>query len=331
MRNLISKLMIITIIFLLGILAVQVSVYASNENIEIIQKSNNDYLIYIKDNLTTDFEFAFSNDKNIDKESLSYKVAETDSTNSNANKVAYVNSVTIGMFEQPTYMWAKDSDGNYFVEGVEIDLSKSINENDLEFATNIGNIIEVDTTKTQTTTEEVDGKKITTTVGKVVLTNTTNTNSYSYLLIKLPNSDAYNELANLGIRISKFNSETDMYTKIIVYKSFLELFNELFPVSEDSNWNLVENNEILQPSNTEDGEQYVLWIKETSNGNIVNQDLQILTSSKEYSEEKIVETIITKSPITYDNNTLLFALIALVIATILVFIKIKSIEKKEEK
>ena len=45
----------ITIFSLLGI-----SVYAANENVQIIKKLDTDYLIYVKDNLDKTFEFALS-------------------------------------------------------------------------------------------------------------------------------------------------------------------------------------------------------------------------------------------------------------------------------
>ena len=75
-----TKLIISAIVFTLVIIAMQLSIYATNENVEIVKKSSNDYLIYIKDNLDTDFSFAFSNNKNEDKALLTFKKAETDST-----------------------------------------------------------------------------------------------------------------------------------------------------------------------------------------------------------------------------------------------------------
>ena len=79
MTNLKSKLIVLAIVFILGIIAIQMSVNASNENIQILEKTTGDYIIYIKDNLDTDFEFAFSNDASADKNALTYYSAETDS------------------------------------------------------------------------------------------------------------------------------------------------------------------------------------------------------------------------------------------------------------
>ena len=329
MTNLKFKLIVVAILLILGLAAIHTSVSASNENIQILGKPNGDYLIYIKDNLNEDFEFAFSNDANADKAILEYTSAETDSAYSDANKVAYVNSATIGKFSTPTYMWARIGT-DYILEGVEIDLSKAMNEYDLQYAASLTKEIDVDTTKTNTVKETIDGKKVITTVGKVILTNLNQNSNYSYILIKLPNSDDYNKLMDLATRISKFNSTTNMYTRINIYNEFLNTFNNLIP-SDTDNWINVQENEISQPEDAKDGEQYILWIKESENGQIKKFDVQFLTSYKKYSEEKIMETITTKLPITYDNNTLLIVLAILILVSVVVCIRIKTLKNKEEK
>lgn len=326
MTNLKSKLIVLAIVFILGIIAIQMSVNASNENIQILEKTTGDYIIYIKDNLDTDFEFAFSNDASADKNALTYYSAETDSAESDANKVAFVNNVTKSLFTNTTYMWVKNGT-DYILEGVEIDLSKAIHEYDLQHAATLTKIIKVDTTKTNTTEETVDGKKVTKTVGKVVLTEPGN---YSYILIEEPSSDDYTKLMDLATRISKFNSQTDMYTQIQVYSEFLSKFKNLVP-NQEADWKEVQENEILQPENSEDGEKYILWIKQKDPATqTLNLDIQFLTSHKEYSEEKIMEKITTKLPVTYDNNTLLIVLAVLVLAIIVVCIRIKMLNKKEK-
>ncbi len=329
MKKTISKLIVLIIAFLLSIVIMQISVYATNENIEILEKSNGDYLIYIKDNLNNDFEFAFSNVANADKNSLSYMDSETDGTGENASKVAYVNSVTKALFNQPTYMWARIGT-NYILEGVQVDLSKAMHEYDLQYAASLTKEIDVDTTKTNTVKETIDGKEITTTVGKVVLTNINENANYSYILVKLPNSQEYNKLMDLATRVSKFNSTTNMYTRINIYNEFLNTFNNLIP-SDTDNWIDVQENEILQPEDAEDGEQYILWIRESQNNQTTKLDIQFLTSHKQYSEERIIETITTKLPITYDNNTLLIVLAILILVSVVVCIRIKTLKNKEEK
>ena len=321
-----TKLIISAIVFTLVIIAMQLSIYATNENVEIVKKSSNDYLIYIKDNLDTDFSFAFSNNKNEDKALLTFKKAETDSTEEGANKIAFVNSTTINLFTNPTYMWVKDNNENYIIDGIQIDLNEAIREYELKNISNITKVIPVDSEQTNTTKTEENGKKVTTTLGKVVLPEIQG--SYEYIIVKLPYSTEYEKLFKLATRISKFNNETDMYTKLNTYKEFNKLVEELRPNS-NSNWIKVENNEIEQPNDAEDGTQYVLWLNE-NNGNDSKQDVQFLTSTKKVSEEKITEKITTKLPVTYDSNILLIVLIVLIIAAIVVGIRIKKLSKKEK-
>ena len=75
----------------------------------------------------------------------------------------------------------------------------------------------VATTKTSTTEKEEDGKKITLTVGEVILKN--EEGSYSYIIVKLPNSEKYNNLMKLATKISKFNSETNVKPWVIIIES----------------------------------------------------------------------------------------------------------------
>lgn len=314
--KIIFSLIIFALISLLGM-----TVYASNENIQVIKKSETDYLIYIKNNLNDSFEFAFSNDSSADKTTLTYLSAAQDSSEGE-NYIAYINQYTTAN----KYIWAKKSD-EYILEGIELDLTKAIPEDELTQIQKVTKIIPVDTTKTNTTEETVDGKKVTVTTGKVVMNEE---GDYKYQIIKLPSTDNNNKLMNLANRISKFNTSTDMYTKLEVYKEFNELYNNVVAGLADADWKNVENKEILQPEDTEDGDEYILFIRNQANGTIVT-DAQFLTSKKVYSEEKIVEKITTKLPVTYDNNTLLIVLAIVVLATVIVSVRIKSLENKDNK
>ena len=314
------KLIILALAFILALVILQSVVYASNENIKIVKNDKGEYMIYVKDNETTDFEFAFSKNQSEDKTLLSFKQCESDSQ----TKIAYVDNDSISLFEDntPTYMWVKNGD-NYVLNGIEVDLSKAIKDSDLQYAATITKIIEADSTKTSTTEKTEDGKKITTTVGEIVLKN--EEGNYSYITIKLPNSEEYNNFMKLATKISKLNSKTDMYTQIETYSEFLNLFNSLKPDSE-AGWTNADKNIIYQPEDAEDGDEYVVWIKDNKTDDI---DVQFLTSTKKFSEEKVKELITTKLPVTYDNNILLIVFAIVIVAIILVCIRIKFLNKKE--
>lgn len=311
------KLLVIGLLFIIGIFLIPTIVNAANENVQILQNSSNEYLIYIKGNGNNSFKFGFSNDKNA--EPVLNKVSETDSESGEV--IAYVDSTTISIFDNTTYMWAKYDEGEYILQAVEIDLSKAVKTTDLKTATKITKIIKADTSKTSTS-EQIEGKtKITTTVGEVVLEN----GSYSYIGVKLPNSEDYNNFMKLATKISKINSKTDMYTQIEAYSEFLNLFNSLKPNAE-SGWVKADKNIIYQPEDAEDGEEYVLWIKDNNTEDI---DVQFLISTKQESKEKIKETITTKLPVTYDNNILLVVFAILIVLIVAVTIRIKCLNKKE--
>lgn len=309
MQNLKLKILFLVGIFSL-ILLLGLPVNAANENLQLVKQSETDYLIYINGHLDETFEFAFSDDET---EPTTFYEAATDDVEG-GNYIAYTNQYTTGK-----YMWAKDSEGTYFVEGVELDLTVAIPENELTAIQNVTNKIPVDTAQVQVEEKTINGNKVTVTTGKVVFENEGN---YKYQIVKLPSTAEYNELMDLAERISKINSETDMYTKLGLYTEFNTLYNKVSSELTDT-WITVENQEILQPEDTENGDKYVLWIND---GTVT--DAQFLTSK--YVEEKVVEKITTKLPVTYDNNTLLIVLAILVFSIVVVSIRIKSLKKEDK-
>ena len=204
MRNLKIKIIFIVSLFSLMLL-IGLPVNAANENLQLVKQSETDYLMYINEHLGETFEFAFSNDQT---EPTTFYEAATDEAEG-GNYIAYTNQYTTGK-----YIWAKNSEGTYFVEGVELDLSKAIPENELDAIQNVTNKIPVDTAQVQVEEKTVNGNKVTVTTGKVVFEED---GDYKYQIVKLPGTAEYTELMDLAERISKFNSETDMYTKLGVY------------------------------------------------------------------------------------------------------------------
>lgn len=318
MQNLKSKMIFLLGIFLIVSCLLGISVYATNENVQIVKKSDNEYLIYVKNNLDDSFEFAFSDDNTVDKTTLTYSSAAKDAV-TGGNYIAFINEYTT----EHKYMWVRNSEGEYVLNAVELDLTKAIDNYDLENIQKVTKLIEADTDQVKVEEKDVNGSKVKVTTGKVVLKNE---GDYQYQIVKLPNGEEYNRLMDLAERISKFDNETnlDMYTKLEVYNEFSILFNNLKHNLDYDKWVDVEGNEIYQPSDAKNGDKYVLWIKEGRE----TIDTQFLTSK--YVEEKVVEKITTKLPVTYDNNILLVVLGILVIAIIVVSIRIKSLEKESK-
>ena len=121
-----------------------------------------------------------------------------------------------------------------------------------------------------------------------------------------------------------------MYTQIEIYTEFLKLLDEVAPEDDSSLWIDLEGNEIIQPEDSNDGEEYILYIEEVnSRGSITNADVQFLTATRKESEEKIIEKIETKLPVTYDNNILLIVFAIIIALIVVVSIRIKALSKKE--
>lgn len=319
---------IIIAILFISILGMIYTVNGANENIQIIKKSGNEYLIYISEHMDSQFEFAFSNDQGADKETFGYKSSILDST-SEKNNVAYIdNSLYTTYFSGKTYFWARDLSGKYFAEKVEVDLSKAIEESNVNLINNLTKIIKVDTKNTITTSEVVNEVKVTKTVGKVDVLEEGTT---YYQLVKLPASEEYNEFMKTAEKIANDKIENNMYAKLEVANKFSNYYNRLVPDIDDANWIKVNNNTILQPEESHNGEQYILWLK-TENNRENKIDVQFLTCFEDYKPEVISEKITTKLPVTYDNPILFIILAVLVVAFVVVLIlRNKSEKTKTEK
>lgn len=284
MKNLKLKLITAMVLFISVIIIAQISVYATNESVEIVKKSETEYLIYVKDNLNTNFSFAFSNDQNVNPDALTYVEAAQDAANEQAKKIAFVNSTSIGMFDNDTYMWVKSSD-KYILKGIKIDLSNSITDSELKMANDLTKTIKVDLTQVDQTKETINGVETTKIVGKIVLVENGN---YTYRLVKASMSEDYTNFTKLAEKISKLTDEASFYTKLETYVDFYNMYNRLKNSLSSENWLKVENNVILQPEDAIDGEEYVLWIKDIKNNEISLTDVQFLSCKKEMSQEKIV-------------------------------------------
>jgi len=302
MKN--PKLKLITTAIIFGILAfaINFSVYATNENLEIVKKSEKEYMIYINGHLENDFSFAFSNDKSIEPQNLIYMNSANDSVKDNSNKIAYVNETNIDMFKNTTYMWLKDLSDELKVSALEIDLNDSISIEELNIVNNISKNIKIKLEQEEVVNEvNAEGTKITETVGVVKLEN--ELQNVEYQLVKRPDTGADNDFFALAELIEK-NDFTDIYTQLIASKEFLKLYNEQYATLSTENWKKTENGTIYQPNEAETGDQYILWVKDEE-----IKDVHFLTSYREYDEEFVKEEITTKLPYTYDSNALYIALI----------------------
>ena len=320
---------VVTIIIILAItLGIQSMVLATNEEIQILKKSDSEFILYLKNHMESEFEFSFSNDQPEDvvKENLRYRKSGTDSIE-DGNHIVYIDSeLYTTYFSKPTYLWARTLSGEYFVEGIEIDLNDFVTDEDVEFINNMTEVIEVDTTNTLVTEEEIDDVKITRTIGKIDIKEE---GTIYYQIVNLPASEEYNEFMEIAETIANNQIPSGFYERLEITNEFMKLYNQLVPAIEDANWIEVTDNTILQPEDSEEGEQYIVWLKNEQEGEETKIDVQFMTSFEDYKQEVINEQITTKLPVTYDNP-ILFILLAVLVILFIVLLGIRAIINRKK-
>lgn len=303
-------------------------VLATNEEIQILKKSDSEFILYLKNHMESEFEFSFSNDQPEDvvKENLRYRKSGTDSIE-DGNHIVYIDSeLYTTYFSKPTYLWARTLSGEYFAEGIEIDLNDFVTDEDVEFINNMTEVIEVDTTNTLVTEEEIDDVKITRTIGKIDIKEEGTT---YYQIVNLPASEEYNEFMEIAETIANNQIPSGFYERLEITNEFMKLYNQLVPAIEDANWIEVTDNTILQPEDSEEGEQYIVWLKNEQEGEETKIDVQFMTSFEDYKQEVINEQITTKLPVTYDNP-ILFILLAVLVILFIVLLGIRAIINRKK-
>lgn len=318
------KVVLAIAILALAVLIIPGICYAeegTNDGVVIVKTSTDRYLIYIKDYLDVDFKFALSTDG-----------TETPSifTNFAVDTVDAQNHIAFSETGTEEYLWVKVGD-EIKISGRKIDLTDNITMAELEGIENISKTIEIEIGVSEPVEtmmkDEATGDEYKKTVKVGTVKIITPISNGKYQLVKRLSNEKTNQFFALAELIEK-NNFTDKYAVIKTAKEFTDLKAELRASLSD--WKDVVDATVKQPEDAEDGEQYILWLKEDeSTVNIAMEDVHFLTSVKEESIEKITEDVTTLLPKTYDDNTILFAFIAVVIAIVAVAIRISFLKKKE--
>lgn len=312
-----SKLKILLMIVIVGIFTVGMPIftYAANENTVVVKQEDNSHIIYVKGYLDKEFQFAFSDNKDVAPADAEFENSAKDTANGE-NNIAYTTATTTGK-----YLWVK-TDAK--VENFEIDLTDNILKSELENLNNVSKEIPVELKQEQVVNEvNESGTKITETVGVAKLVKSLSNGQYQ-LVPRTTTTDTENLFA-LAELLEK-NKFTDKYTEIKANKEFLDLKTKLEAELKREDWKKIENDTIKQPKEAQDGEQYILWLKGDN-----ENDVHFLTSFRKEDEEFIEKEIRTKLPYTYDNNTMLVVLAVVIVAIVIVAIRIVVLKKKELK
>ena len=330
-----QRLMLIISVMLIAVM-VFIPSYAkavTDEKLAVVNTSSN-YLIYI-DGLLNDedgFEFALSNSK--DETNLVYENSATDDAE---NAVAYYDAANQKFADvdisKPVYVYVN---GKKDMQGLEVNLTESITQEELDNIEKITKRIPVTTDESVEYSEDVDGLKVTTIVGSVRIEQDENNKNakYSYQMVRLPAEDEkYNALWDLLTEFNKDYNNMSVNEKIKLSTEFSKLYTELINNAE---WTEVKDKDlrIEQPEDAETGTQYILFLKEEADGN-VTYDAQFLTSAQDpfenyenvIKEEQVVVKRTSKLPITGDSIILFIALAVIIVAIILVRRKMKKDSK----
>ena len=332
-------LSVLAIILFIAVIPIAV-LAATNENVSIIStindESKQEYIIYIKETLEQKFKFAFTTNENPGEMDLIYINSISDLVK---NQVAFLDAETyekISQENKPIFMWAKDENENLILKGIQIDLTKSISNENIDNVETLTKRIEVEIADSEedTTTirnENIEGVDEIANVGHVKIIENEKGLTYYYEMTKLPGEEKYNQLMILVEKIKEEYDEMDMYEKIQIGEQFNKLYSE---VTSEAKWQKVENMTIKQPEESVAGDKYIVLLKKVDKKGTTTMDIQFLTAFDSYKPNVIKEEIIvqetTKLPITYDSIALFVALGIIVALVIVVFIRIKKLSNQNE-
>ena len=336
MKNFRTKLatVIIAILVMAFILPIQVlgaDAETADYSVQIIETDNGDYIVYIKDLQNTEFKFAITQSPDTKEIDLNY---EEQSEDDEGNKVVFISAKEYEeISEKDNYLYVKN-DEETIINGEKLDFDSAFTKSQVEYVEKTTKRIETElVTDIIEKDEVVEGVKIKTTVGGLKIIENEGS-KYYYTITKLPTVE-YDTLKELADRINEEYETIDMYSRIELAKEFYELYNTL---AEKQKWQEVEDLTIMQPNDAQKGEQYIVYLKEVNENQEEIIDLKLMTSYREDEEEKIpgrTETKVvketTKLPITGDSIILFVILAVILFVAIIVFIKMRKLQNKEEK
>lgn len=337
-----NNLVLILFLTIMILILLQGFSFAKSENVQMIKKNENEYIIYISDMLNQEFEFAFSNSEEDDN--LIFEEKSGLDKLENGNSIAYIDADIYDNYfkeKEETFLWVKQGD-EYKIEAQKIKLSDALTEEDIEAINNATKKfyngeekVEFEVSQKELPQEETeDGVTITRKIGILKILNGGNA-KYSYNMVKAVDSSNEKRLIELATKINSLKETDDIYKKLSVYSEFKKLYNELQPEADSEGiWTEVKDSTIEQLTDSKTGEQYLVWLKQkTENESII--DVQIMTCKNEMepvyeTQQKVIKET-SKMPITGDNITLFViagALIILIAIVIILKLRNKKADKK---
>ena len=334
MKSFKAKLAILLIaIFTITMLIPVGKVSAANEGIQLIKTADDNIVIYVEGLEKEAFDYALSTTPSATEMDLNYINSVLDEE---ANQVAVV---TTDELAANNYIYIRK---NGEEKGTPIQINADVNtmftQDKMSLVENTTKRISTEVLKDlEQRNETVDGITYVERVGGLKITDDQNA-TYSYVMKKVTSegTDSYSQLQSLANELNNNYESKSMYSKIEFANEFYNLYNELI---KNADWQPVENMEVRQPIEAQDGDQYVVMLKKVAADGTTTYDAKFMTSYLEKDEEKInpaytdkkVTQETSKLPITGDSIALFVVLAALIIVAIIVFVKMKKANKKADK
>ena len=328
MKGFKSKLIVLIVAMLVITMLVPFSsVAAANEGVQLIQTTEGDIVIYIDGLEKEAFDYALSDNGSATEMDLNYINSVEDE---DGNQVALIAPEDLA-----GYLYVRRSDNAVTTVQLQVDTNNMFTQNKMSEVENTTKRISTGVLEDIVASEEtVDEVTYIQYVGGLEITDDQNA-TYSYQMFDLTD-ERYNELQKLANELNSDYESKTMYSKIEFANRFYNLYNELMGEVE---WQPVESMKIVQPMDAEEGEQYIVMLKKVAEDGTETYDAKFMTSfegealetiKQGYTDTQEVQRT-SKLPITGDSIVLFVVLAALVIVAIVVFIRMKKLNKKADK
>ena len=328
MKSLKAKLVVLLITMLLFTMLVPFSrVAAANEGVQLIQ-TDNGVVIYVEGLEKTEFDYALSDKADATEMELNYINSVTDDE---GNQVALITTEDLA-----EYLYIRKSDNTVTTIQLNVDVNTMFTQDKMALVENTTKRIATEEDENISSREEVrDGITYTYTVGGLKITDDQNA-TYSYVMVNTSSNEDYNELQNLANGLN--DNSKSMYERIKIANDFYNRYNELISNANiENSWQEVKDMKIIQNEDYENEEHDVVLLKKVAEDG-TTYDAKFMTTDNRGTEEIIpastqeVQTQETsKLPITGDSIVLFVLLAALVIVAVVVFIRMKKLNKKADK
>lgn len=330
MRRIINKNIAIFMITVMCFFMMPIHVFAAYDNVQIVSTESG-YIVYIEGMEDKEFKYATSDGTDAlstNDISLNYINSVKDENGEGENSVAILDGTE-------KYLYVKEGSNTSVIP---LDFSNSIDKQMIETVEGLTNTIPTEVIEIEERNEKIDQVSYIETTGGLKITDDTDA-SYEYVLKKLPD-EKYSKLKEAIDSLNSSYEEEDMYGKIKFAKETYDIYQELI---SSASWQSIDNMQVLQPDDSQTGDEYVVLLKKVSSSkgtravsDNTTYDAKILVSKRDVEKPKSKTKSENKKrtnllPRTGESLVLYSALAIIIIASVIVFIRMRNLKNKDNK